>query len=294
MAEQKQVTLANGDIQLAGTLQSAGDSKDLAVLIIAGSGATDRDGNNIAAGLKNSCLKYLANGLAEHKVASLRVDKRGVGASSPKMVVEKDLRFSNYVDDASAWVKYLHDQGYKKVVIAGHSEGAMVATLAAQKGGVDSIILLAGMGRPAGEVLREQLKGKLPAPMYQDADAVIAQLEKGQLVEKYPPVLASVFRSDVQPYMISLLAVEPAEELAKLDIPVLVIQGSEDLQVTMVDARLLGESAKRGKLVEIEGMNHVLKSAKGPMLMQLSSYQSAEPALHDDLLVNVLEFLASE
>src|SRR5579859_7330981 len=74
------------------------------VLLIAGSGPTDRNGNSAMLPAPNNSLKMLAEALAARNIASLRYDKRGIGESKAAMTAEKDLRFDTYVDDAVAWV----------------------------------------------------------------------------------------------------------------------------------------------------------------------------------------------
>jgi predicted alpha/beta hydrolase len=103
------------------------------VLIIAGSGPTDRDGNNPLGGPNNS-LKLLAEGLAGHGIASIRYDKRGIGESSAAGTKEVDLRFDTYVEDAALWIQQLQaDSRFSSVTVIGHSEGSLIGMLATQK-----------------------------------------------------------------------------------------------------------------------------------------------------------------
>jgi hypothetical protein len=250
------------------------------VFIHPGSGPTDRDGNSAALGGSNDSLKQLAEGLAGRGVASLRIDKRGIAASAAAGGSEADLRFGNYVDDAAAWVQMLREsRRFGAIVMAGHSEGALIVTLAAAGARPDAVILIAGPGRPAGVVVRGQLEDKLPAPLFASADAIITRLEGGETVAEVPPPLAGLFRTSVQPYLISWFNLDPVAAVAAVECPVLIVQGQSDLQVKPDDATLLAAARPGVKLVLLDGVNHVLKPVSGDLAAQLPSYRSPEPRI---------------
>ncbi|WP_197088647.1 alpha/beta hydrolase [Rufibacter radiotolerans] len=118
---------------LKGTLLSpAGAKKMPVVLLISGSGPTDRDGNNPA--MKNNSLKMVAEGLQAQGIASLRYDKRGIAESKAAGISEADLRFDQYAQDATAWAQKLkQDKRLSKVIILGHSEGSLIGMIAARE-----------------------------------------------------------------------------------------------------------------------------------------------------------------
>ena len=151
------VTLPSEPAALHGTLLTPDGPTRAAALIIAGSGPTDRDGNN-PLGVSASSYRLLAEGLAEQGIATIRADKRGVAASAFAGMAEADLRFTDYANDARAWAaETARLTGRPCVWLIGHSEGALVA-LAAVTSGDDTdcgVVLLAGAGRPIGAVLRE-------------------------------------------------------------------------------------------------------------------------------------------
>jgi uncharacterized protein len=139
------------------------------VLIIAGSGPTDRDGNNPLGGQNNS-LKLLAEGLAGRGIASIRYDKRGIGESSAAGPEEVDLRFDTYVEDAALWIQQLQaDSRFSSVTVIGHSEGSLIGMLATQKTGADAFVSIAGPAQTASQVLRDQLRPRLPDALWQDS-----------------------------------------------------------------------------------------------------------------------------
>ncbi len=278
---------------LKGSLTKAAGVKVIehrVALLISGSGPTDRDGNSLPM-MKNNSLKYVAHAITRSGVSTLRVDKRGVAASKEAGLKEKDLRFQTYVDDITSWIDLLVKQGYKEVILVGHSEGALVASMAAKHPSVIGVVSLAGAGRPAADLLKEQLKVNMPEAGVKLANGVIDQLEKGQLVGEVHLTMYSLFRPSVQPYLISWFAIDPAEEIAKLEMPVLIIQGATDLQIKEQDARLLHEAAKNSKLHIIKGMNYVLKEADGDRRKQLPSYLSQDLSLVENLVKEVTNFV---
>lgn len=273
------VELASTPAPLHGTLLTPeGQTKAVAV-ILPGSGPTDRDGNSPQFGIRASTYRLLAEGLAEHGVASVRIDKRGVGESTAAGPAEADLRFSAYVDDARAWaVDAAARAGRPCVWLIGHSEGALVA-LAAVGGEDDKVcglVLLSGAGRPAGTVLREQLAG-LPEPLKTRADAVLTELEAGRAVADPPAELAALFRPSVQPYLISWLALDPAKLAAAYEGPILIGQGATDIQVGVADAQALKAAQPRADLAVWEGVNHVLKTAPADRAANIAVYM--DPSL---------------
>ncbi|MET4685089.1 alpha/beta hydrolase [Brevundimonas faecalis] len=273
------VELASSPAPLHGTLLTPeGQAKAVAV-ILPGSGPTDRDGNSPQFGIRASTYRLLAEGLAEHGVASIRIDKRGVGESAAAGPAEADLRFSAYVDDTRAWAaEAAMKAGRPCAWLIGHSEGALVA-LAAVSGGDDKVcglILLSGAGRPAGAVLREQL-ASLPEPLKTRADAVLTELEAGRTVADPPAELAALFRPSVQPYLISWLALDPARLAAAYDGPILIGQGATDIQVGVADAQAIKAAQPRADLAVWEGVNHVLKTAPADRAANIAVYM--DPSL---------------
>lgn len=260
-------------------------------LIIAGSGPTDRDGNNPLAGVNNS-LKMLAEALAENSIASVRYDKRGIAESKDLMVREEDLRFEDYVEDAAAWMDKLNrDERFKGHYIIGHSEGALIGVVAANKSDVEGYISIAGVGRPADDLLKEQLKNQSEY-IYKKSLPVIEELKKGNLVPDIDKELEIIFRPSVQPYLISWFKYDPREEIGKLKEPILILQGDKDLQVSVDDAESLFKSiSTRNKMEIIKGMNHVLKNVSGDEKENIKSYSNPDLPIDQDLVAEIVKFI---
>lgn len=270
------ITLETETGKIEGTLLSPSVAKKIpVVLIIAGSGPTDRNGNNPM--MTNNSLKMLAEGLYEKGIAVVRYDKRGIAESKDAGLQESDLRFESYVNDAEEWVDRLKkDNRFSEIHMLGHSEGSLIGMIAAQKGEVKKFISIAGVGTPAGEILREQLKAQ-PPMVLQMALPYIERMERGETDDDVPQMLYSLFRPSVQPYLISWFRYDPQKEIAKLDKPILIIQGTTDIQVTAADAEKLANANKQAKLHIIEGMNHIMKEAEIDRQKNLQTYSM--PAL---------------
>ncbi|MBQ3243879.1 MAG: alpha/beta hydrolase [Bacteroidaceae bacterium] len=293
-AVEKNITLATPSGDIYGVL-SMPDVKHPCplVIIIAGSGPTDMDGNTIGSNIRNNSLKLLAEGLKEKGIASIRYDKRGIGKSQAAVTSEEELRFEHYIDDAAAWADmFSGDERFCTIAIAGHSEGSLIGMVAAQKSSaVKAYISIAGCGRPAYEVLEEQLE-RQPEQVQREAAAINKELCEGRTVENVPGYLAALYRKSVQPYLISWFRYDPAKEIAKLKIPVLILQGDKDLQVSLKDAEKLYSARIFSSFYIIEGMNHVLKHCESnEMLGQLDTYQNPKLPIKDELIEHIARFL---
>ncbi len=278
-ATEREVTIGADSDRLYGSLLTPEAWRPgPAVLIIAGSGPTDRNGDSAMAGVRPANLKLIAQTLADAGVTSLRYDKRGIAKSAPAMKSEADLRFTDAVDDAATFASLLKIQpGVTCVILLGHSEGALIAALAAQKVEACGVIEVAGPGRPFGVVLREQLAAqKLPAALAAQMETALTDLEHGRTFANIPG-LEALFRPSVQPYLISEITIDPAKALAAVKAPALILQGDTDLQVSVQDARLLAAARPDAKLVIIPGMNHVLKVAPQDRAANVATY--ADPSL---------------
>ncbi|MGN4124739.1 alpha/beta hydrolase [Lysinibacillus sphaericus] len=286
------VPVTNGDLTVA--LQKTSKKPSPVVLILAGSGPTDKDGNSALAG-KNNSLKMLAEGLANEGVTTVRYDKRGVGDNLSLLTREEDVSIDQNVDDAVQVIKtLLADKVYTSVHIIGHSEGSLIGMLAAQKTNVESFVSIAGAGRPIDEILEEQLAGQLTPALMKETTNTLSSLKKGVLVETVSPELQALFRPSVQPYMISWLKYNPVSELQKLNSRVLIIQGTTDIQVKGTDAEALKTGKKDAELLSIEGMNHVLKTAPADREDNLATYANPALPLHRDLLPAIHRFIVSD
>lgn len=255
-------------------------------LIIAGSGPTDRNGNSSLT--QNNTYKLLAEALAEKGIASLRYDKRTVGASNDFKTKVAELRFTDYVEDAKNIVTFLHEnKKYQDVYVLGHSEGSLIGILAAQESKVKGYVSIAGAGENIANVLERQLHAN-------DATEILEQLKKGKEVKEVPASLQMILSPSLQPFLISWMKYDPAKEIKKLKVPILIIQGTTDLQVQVTDAQNLKKASPAATLSIIKGMNHLLKDAPEDRAANMQTYMQPNLPLNAQASNDIALFILAK
>lgn len=286
--EDYNLEVAEGEIK-GSLMLPEGEGPFKLAIIHQGSGPTDRDGNSAIAGDNNS-LKMVAEDLAQAGIASLRFDKRGIAKSMSLIEREEDLVFEDYVNDMIMWIeKAEQDERFSEIYLIGHSEGALISAAAAAQKEVAGFVSLAGVGERASDTLRRQLSGQ-PEEITSMTNPIIGELEQGRLVDNVPEVLQSLFRDSIQPYLISWFKYDPTEVYGEISSPIMVIQGDNDVQVTVNDAMILSQAAGT-KPVLISGMNHILKDAPRDMEGNLETYKDPDLELHPDLMPEIIRFI---
>lgn len=259
------------------------------VILIQGSGPTDRNGNQSF--MKNDSFKKLARELAANGIASFRYDKR-IFEMSNLGITEEEIRFDDFIADASSVLEYFGGQDhFGKKVVLGHSQGSLVGMISARNR-ADAFISIAGAGHPIDALIVNQLKQQMPG-LDEQARESFEELRKKGSTSNYNPALASIFKPGLQAFMLSWLKYDPAEEISKLDIPVLVLNGTEDLQVSQEEAEKLKESLPRARIVILENMNHVFREIAGDDLENSKSYNEPRRPLHPDLVPTLENFIHS-
>jgi uncharacterized protein len=267
---------------LKGTMLAPAGGKSPVVLIIPGSGPTDRDGNN-SMGVKAATYRLLAEGLAARNIGTVRIDKRGMFASRAAVADGNAVTIDDYAADVGAWIGAIRKQtGVACVWVLGHSEGGLVALAAAQKStDICGLVLVAAAGRPLGEVLRSQLRSNpANAPVLEWSMAAIDSLEAGKRVDVagMHPALMPLFAPQLQGFLINAFSYDPAKLIATVSVPVLIIQGRRDIQVSVADAERLKAAAPKAELVLLPEANHVLKAvASDDKRANIATY--ADPTL---------------
>lgn len=289
---ERDVAIEADGVGLHGTLTVPdGDSRVAGVLLLPGSGPTDRNGNQPQ--WQNDLLRLLAQGLAEAGIASLRADKRGVGRSVTASMREADFRFDSYVADALRWIQFLRVQPrVGSVFIVGHSEGALIGTLAAQRTALGGFVSIAGSGLPICELLRRQIAPNLQSPLRDSFHHIIDELQAGREVVDIPSDLVTLFRPSVQPYLISQCRYDPAVEIAKLHLPILIVQGDRDIQVSIDDAERLATAAPSANFLRLSGVNHMLRPAPQDRPGNIVLYNRPDIPLAPPVLPAITAFMA--
>ena len=258
-------------------------------IIIAGSGPTNRDGNQNF--LKNNSLKKLAESLSNNGIATFRYDKRIV-KQIRKGKVDKDMMFDDFVSDASDVIDYFKaKESYGKIYVIGHSQGSLVGMLSA-KDKADGFISLAGAGQNIGDVLVVQAT-KMSPKLGEETQRIVDQLKDGKAVSDYPDVLASLFGPDIQPFMMNWMSYNPMELIQDLDMPILIINGTKDLQVSEEEAERLKGANEKATLTIIENMNHVLFEIEGDDLENSKSYNESSRAISPKLITSITAFIGA-
>ena len=283
---------------LSGTLIKPADGKPL-VLILPGSGPTDRDGNN-PAGVTAAPYRLLAEALAQDGIGTLRIDKRGMFGSSGAVANPNDVTIADYAADVESWIASAKAAtGVECVWVMGHSEGGLSALKSANSSNdICGIMLVASVGRPAGEILREQLQSNPEnAPILESALTAISTLESGQKVDVtgMHPALMGLFNPAVQGFLIDLMAQKPAEMIAEVEVPILIVAGGKDIQTPVTDGKVLSEANSDAEFVVLDDMNHILKSFDGDdRASNIATYGNAELPIHPGLVEAITTFLNHE
>lgn len=283
------VTLKINIDQLYGTLTIPDNVKKCpAALIIAGSGPTDRNGNNPM--MKNNSLKMLAEALAKNGIASLRFDKRGIGESKASAVTESSLVFENYTEDVKSWINFLkQDKRFTQLTVIGHSEGSLIGMIAGAK--ANKFISIAGAGESADKLIKSQISSKGNKQLEDMTFPIIDSLKNGNKVNKVDPLLNSLFRASIQPYLISWFKYDPQAEIKKLTVPVLIIQGNNDLQVSVKDAENLSKAKINSELVIVDKMNHIMKIIDGDKQANMESYNNENLPVSETMIDKIVSFI---
>ena len=273
---------------IKGTLINSNELSPFLAIIIAGSGPTDRDGNNSS--MKSNYLKMLAEELNKNGISSFRYDKRGVSKSLGDIKSPNEIQFLDYVNDVKSIINHFEDtKKYKKIVIIGHSEGSLVGMLAS-KSIADGFISIAGAGVDYLTLIQRQLSNRSPY-IKSMSDPIIEQLKKNRLVDSVPPMLNNLFGTNIQRFLIDASFFDPAVEISKLVMPVLIIQGTNDIQVEVNDAEILHAASSKSRLEIIQGMNHVFRQASENFILNLQTYANPDLPIDKNLPLIISEFI---
>ena len=291
LAFSQERTYSETDIRISkwidGSLILPNEGSEHLAIIIGGSGPTDRDGNQNF--LKSNNLKKLAQLLANNGIATFRYDKRIV--KQIKMnALDPNIKFDDFISDAIDVVNYFKiKKEYKNIYIIGHSQGSLIGMVAAQNH-INGFISLAGAGQTIDAVVIEQVQKT--APMFtEDTKRVFDMLRAGTTTTDYPPALASIFDSSIQKFMMSWMKYDPILAIKSLNIPVLIINGTKDLQVEPAEAELLHKANETSQLRLIEKVNHVLFIIEGDTQENAKSYNDPNGKISEELLKEIVYFI---
>ncbi len=289
-AQERNIAIAINGGNIEGTFNQPEKSKKL-VIIIAGSGPTDRNGNN-PLGVKCNSYQLIADTLNKANIASIRYDKRGIAKSKLLVLDESKMTFEDFISDAVTIYNFAKDSlGYKKIYFAGHSEGSLIGMVAAQSVHAAGYISISGAAQSIDVIINEQVKTQ-PEKIREEVKTIMEQLHQKKLVDSVPKYLFSLFRPSVQPYMISWLQYNPSLEIKKLTIPVLIIQGTCDVQVKTEQATQLHKANAKSEIKVIDFMTHTLKSTTADCAdKNRKTYTESSLPLNQDFAKSIVNFI---
>lgn len=273
---------------IQGTITQPSTPSESLVIFIQGSGPTDRNGNQSM--MKNDGMKRISRELAENGIASFRYDKRVFQMNKLK-IKEEDLRFEDFIEDAQSILNYFKSNDkFENLIIAGHSQGSLIGMIAANDN-TDAFISLAGAGEPIDNIIVDQVK-KMAPPLADNARVAFEELKKKGKTTNYSPMLEAIFKPSVQPFMNSWIKYDPATEISKLEIPVLIINGTADIQVDEEQAKKLAAANENTQLRIINDMNHIFREIKSKdRLVNTKSYNEPNLPLHPELIETITKFI---
>ena len=292
-----EISIPSGRVTLAGTLVRVGVEPGPAALLISGSGPIDRDSN--AKRLRTRIMAEVAEHLAANGVASLRYDKRGVGASEGEYLA---AGFHDNVEDARAALETLRSRPSvdpSRVVVIGHSEGALIAAELASDSRLAGAILLSGAARDGREVLRWQARQVAPTLprlvrvlMRQDLETVQAKRLERLAASTDDVIRMQLVRVNAK-WFREFMAFEPGRALARAAAPVLAITGAKDLQVPPTD---IGEIESLVPTpftgLVVEDVTHLLRREAGPPSLRTYRAQARRP-VDADVLDLITDWVAA-
>ncbi|MBV9104306.1 MAG: alpha/beta fold hydrolase [Candidatus Eremiobacteraeota bacterium] len=288
------VSTTTGTLQGTLTLPDGATTQRVPVaLIVAGSGPTNRDGSN-PLGVTVTPYRLLANALALRGIATLRYDKRGIAASTTSAPIPSGVTFQAYVDDVAAWARQLRaDRRFSRIVVVGHSEGSLLAMLAAARAPVDGVVSLEGAGRPAVDIIVEQLKGAgAPETLLERTRQIGEAIRDGNDPGAVPDQLAPLYPAYLRRYEREWFSIDPAQAAKAVPAPLLVIQGGADIQVNAADAHRLADAHPGAVLRIIPKMTHVLLDAGGTdRASNIATYTDTSLPLDAALVDTIVAFI---
>ncbi len=285
-----EILVMNDSIQLPGTLTYNPNLKTQPLVIfVPGSGNVDRNGNQAMMNSNANYIKMLNDSLAQKEIAFYRFDKRSATASNIKFMMD-DMNFENFINDVNLIVDYFkNDERFSSITLIGHSQGSLVAMLADHTH-VDKYVSLAGTSDSFDTIITRQIQTQNGDSLATIVRSHFKELSETGTINKVDPNLVALFNKPTQPFLLSYMKYVPSEEIKKVNIPTLILNGTKDLQVLVADAERLHNEKPDSKLVIIGNMNHVLKSIYNDN-DNMKSYNSPDFPLSKRLLSVLEEFI---
>ncbi|MBO0592142.1 alpha/beta fold hydrolase [Cellulophaga sp. E16_2] len=286
---EEEINLTNATIEIPGTLTyPETKGKMPLVIFIPGSGNPDRNGNQEGTPMQASYIKAFADTLNNHKIAFYRYDKRSARPENIKKL--KDVTILDFVADVKVAIAHFkNDQRFSGIHLIGHSQGSLVAMLAVTED-ITSFISMAGAGQTIDKILVQQINaqnpelGKLVEEHFQEL------MTKGSIAT-VDPNLVTMFSPQSQIFFKTWASIDPQEEIKKLHIPILILNGDKDIQVAITNAQNLKTAQPKASLVIIPNMNHVMKEEDSEVT-GLENYFDPKYPISTKMIAAVVQFIS--
>ncbi|RCS28279.1 alpha/beta hydrolase [Polaribacter sp. WD7] len=281
----EEIVIYNNNIELPGTLSFTKENTPL-IIWIHGSGNVDRNGNQQPF-IKANYIKQFRDSVNKYGVSFYSFDKRTANKKNIKSL-KKGVLFKDYIADVQETILHFKkDTRFAKIVLIGHSQGSLIAMLNHTNAG--KIVSLAGPSMSADKTIITQIQEKAP---YLDSitKAHFKELANTGSIQNVNLMLQSIFRKENQSFLSSWIKYNPSKEIQKIAIPVLIVNGDNDLQVKVSDAQKLHASNKNSELLIIPKMNHVLKVVNSVTENQ-NSYTKPDFPLSSNLIQHIVKFV---
>lgn len=285
---EEEVRLKNGAIELPGTLSFPKTQNQLPLVIfIHGSGNVDRNGNQAGVGVNANYIKTLADSLNQRGIAFYRYDKRTATISNLEKL--ENITLKDFVEDAKISIDHFkNDRRFSTLFLIGHSQGSLVGMLCITPE-ISGYISIAGPGQTVDKTMVEQINNQ-NADLAKLAGEHFQELKTTDTILKVHPFLMQVFQPQNQKFLKSWMMLDPVVEIKKITIPMLLIHGEEDLQVTKIDLEKLKGKQPNSQVALIPHMNHVLKDVYS-MADNQNSYFKEDFPLSSELVEVIVEFI---
>jgi pimeloyl-ACP methyl ester carboxylesterase len=250
----EEILIQNDSIELPGTLTFT-NTKTPLVIWVHGSGNVDRNGNQGAI-VKANYIKQFRDEINKNNIAFFSFDKRTSNPKNFKFL--KGIVFTGFVNDVEKVIAHFKDdKRFSEIILVGHSQGSLIAMLASKN--ATKYISISGPGESIDKTMVKQITAQ-NALLGKAAAAQFKELKETGDIKNVNPFLISIFSKANLPFLKSWASYDPTEEIKKLTIPALIINGTKDLQVKIEDAIALQKAKPSSELVLIENMNHLLKN----------------------------------
>ncbi len=277
----EEIVINNMAIQLPGTLSYSSEKSPL-IVWVHGSGGVDRNGN------QPKYIKQFRDEINKNEIAFFSYDKRTANKKNISFIKEDGIYINDFVSDAKEVVNYFKDdERFSEIILAGHSQGSLIAMLALDN--VDKYISIAGAGETIDKTLIRQLT-KQSAELGKTAISHFKELKETEEIKVVDPNLITIFAKQNQPFWLSWIEIDPTKEIQNVKIPSLIINGDKDLQVLIKDAENLKKVKPDAEYVIIKNMNHILKDIQKDQ-DNIISYSNPDFRISKELIKVITNFI---